>query len=444
MLSIVFLQSGITKVFAQTASSGAVDARKAQLQAQLDALEQQIKDQQVVLDQKKGETASIQRDISILDAKIAEAKLEIKKANVLIEQLGSDINVKSKTINVLSGQIDENQQSLAQLIKKTNEIDTTSLAEIMLGNQGISEFFSDADSIEVIKSSLFDVYEATKSNRQLTQAQKDDLDKRKSAAEDARQLIVTEQNNIQSDEAQKQKLLNLSKTQQNQYQTVLDSQKKLADSIRSALFALRDSASIPFGTALDYANFAYKQTGVLPAFILAILTQESNLGANIGTCNRASDPPEKHWQAIMPGPADIAAGTSKRNDEAAYLRITSALGLNPDTMPLSCPWNNGWGGAMGPSQFIPTTWESYGAALANLLGKTTANPWEPKDAIMATAYYMKQLGADAQTFTAQRTAALKYYAGSNWSKPANAFYGDQVMVKVQNIQTNMIDPLQNN
>jgi len=113
-------------------------------------------------------------------------------------------------------------------------------------------------------------------------------------------------------------------------------------------------------------------------------------------------------------------------------------------MPLSCPWNNGWGGAMGPSQFIPTTWESYGAALANLLGKTTANPWEPKDAIMATAYYMKQLGADAQTFTAQRTAALKYYAGSNWSKPANAFYGDQVMVKVQNIQTNMIDPLQNN
>ncbi len=206
---------------------------------------------------------------------------------------------------------------------------------------------------------------------------------------------------------------------------------------------MRDSAAIPFGTALDYANFASTKTGVRPAFILGILTQETNLGANIGTCNRVIDPIEKHWQAIMPGPTDIAAGTSKRNDEAAYLRITSALGLNPDTMPLSCPWNNGWGGAMGPSQFIPTTWEAYSPALASLLGVSTPNPWSPKDAIMATAYYLKQLGASEQTFTAERTAALKYYAGGGWAKPGNAFYGDQVMAKTTNIQTNMIDPLQN-
>ena len=38
------------------------------------------------------------------------------------------------------------------------------------------------------------------------------------------------------------------------------------------------------GDALVYAQEAGKKTGVDPAFILAILQQESNLGANVGSC----------------------------------------------------------------------------------------------------------------------------------------------------------------
>ncbi|HLP43814.1 MAG TPA: lytic murein transglycosylase, partial [Candidatus Nanoarchaeia archaeon] len=212
--------------------------------------------------------------------------------------------------------------------------------------------------------------------------------------------------------------------------------------IRSALFALRDSAAIPFGKALTFANEVHEATGIRPAFLLAILTQETNLGANVGTCNRPGDPEEKQWRAIMPGPADIAAKKSRRDDESAFLRITDALGFDPDSMPLSCPWKGGWGGAMGPSQFIPTTWEAYQTKVANALGKSVVNPWEPEDAFMASGIYLSELGAGAATYTAERTAALRYYAGGNWANPANAFYGDQVMAKAASIQTNMIDPLQ--
>ena len=60
---------------------------------------------------------------------------------------------------------------------------------------------------------------------------------------------------------------------------------------------------------------------------------------------------------------------------------------------------------------------------------------------MASALYLKDLGANAATFTAEREAALRYYAGSNWYKSKNAFYGRQVMEKATNIQENMIDPL---
>lgn len=130
-------------------------------------------------------------------------------------------------------------------------------------------------------------------------------------------------------------------------------------------------------------------------------------------------------------------------DQGPYLQITSGLGLNPDTMPLSCPWQGGWGGAMGPSQFIPSTWLLYLSRLKSLLGHLP-NPWEASDAFMASSLFLSDLGASAGTYSAERNAACRYYSGRSCDakKPANAFYGDQVMTRAVNIQLNMIDPLE--
>jgi hypothetical protein len=44
---------------------------------------------------------------------------------------------------------------------------------------------------------------------------------------------------------------------------------------------------IDFGEAVTIAKWVSGQvSGVEPAFLLAILTQESSLGKNVGTCNR--------------------------------------------------------------------------------------------------------------------------------------------------------------
>ena len=71
--------------------------------------------------------------------------------------------------------------------------------------------------------------------------------------------------------------------------------------------------------------------------------------------------------------------------------------------------------------------KSYEPKISAALGVATPDPWNARHAFTATALYVKDLGASAGGFTAERTAALKYYAGGNWSLPANAFYGDQVM-----------------
>ncbi|MFA6274781.1 MAG: lytic murein transglycosylase, partial [Candidatus Paceibacterota bacterium] len=201
------------------------------------------------------------------------------------------------------------------------------------------------------------------------------------------------------------------------YRAVIAEKEKQRAAIRSALFRLRNVQAITFGEALELAKQVSIATGVRAPFILAIITQESNLGQNVGTCNRPGDPPEKSWRVVM----------KPERDHAPFLRITKSLGLDTDTQPVSCPYMGGWGGAMGPAQFIPSTWAAYEARIAKATGNNPPNPWNPKDAFAASATYLSDLGAGAGTYTAERTAALKYYAGGNWANPKNAFYGDQVM-----------------
>jgi hypothetical protein len=114
--------------------------------------------------------------------------------------------------------------------------------------------------------------------------------------------------------------------------------------------------------------------------------------------------------------------------------------------------SGGWGGAMGISQFIPATWASYAGfdklgnynaandRIRNTLGSgVMSNPWINLHGITATSLYMKDLGASAKTYTAEREAACKYYSGRGCSVPgvSNAFYGNAVMAHKVSIQANI-------
>lgn len=426
-------------VFGQTSAS--VAEQEAKWRVELEETEKEIAKWQQILNNTKQGTASLQKEAQILNAKINEAKAYIKARNIAIEKLKKDIENKNKTIGNLEQRILNSKQSISVLLRKTRESDSFSVPEIILTNKNISDFFSSVDSYRTINRSLENLLNEIRETKNLTEKEKEALDKKREQETDLKQTVETQKRQVEKNEAEKQYLIKINKTQEKTYEQVIKDRQKRAAEIRAALFSLRDTAAIPFGDAYKYALEAEQKTGIRPAFLLAILTQETNLGKNLGTCNKADSPESRKWRAIMPGPDDIKAGLSKRDDESAYLRIVASLGLDPDKMPLSCPIGSGWGGAMGPSQFIPTTWESYASKVASSLGKTVVNPWNPEDAFMASAIYLTELGASTKTFTAERTAALKYYAGGNWNKKSNAFYGDQVMSKARNIQETMIDPL---
>lgn len=426
-------QTWINEVNAQES----IEERKVRLRNELDQVEKEIQQQQQALNKTRAESSSIERDISILEGEINQAQLEIRRMEITIEQLGKDITNRTLTIEELDEKISRSKESLGQLMRETDEMDSLSLIEVLLAHENLTDFFVQLDDFDSIRSALDVSLDDIRDLQQQNREERQQLSGERDEVSNARAAIEAQKNKILANQSELERLLSIKRGEEQTYESVIAERERRANEIRSALFALRDSAAIPFGRALTLANQAQQVTGVRPAFLLAIIQQESELGQNVGTCNRPGD--SQTWRDIMPGPND----NSWRDDQTNFQKITSDLGISPDGVPLSCPWGNGWGGAMGPAQFIPTTWLEYAPRIRAATG-ATPDPWEPSHAFMASSLYLSDLGAGAGTYTAERTAALKYYAGSNWNNPKNAFYGDQVMNKVQDIQQNMIDPLQNN
>lgn len=390
-----------------------------------------LKELQGQLSAQKAKSGTLQSTVNGIISQINSTQTKIRDKINTIGTLSKQIGEKSKAINDLSAELDREHDSMAQLVKRTNELDQKGAAYVLLSSDSVTDFYQDLDDFMSIKQSLYASLDKIKQIRSLTQDQKEDLQNKQAQTLDAKNALESEKKKLSVSQAEAKKLLDTSKTEEQRVASTVAEQQKKVSAIESKLFSFAGGATkaIPFKDAYAYAQEASGATGVRPALILAILTQESNLGSNVGTCNRAGDPPSKSYTAVMHPTRDIPV----------FLRITKALGLNPDTTPVSCRVGNvGYGGAMGPAQFIPSTWVMYEGKVAAALGKSTANPWVARDAIMASAMLMKANGATGSE-AAERNAACRYYSGRSCDgkKPANSFYGNSVMALARTIQADI-------
>lgn len=393
-------------------NSDAINERRVKLERELSELEKQIDDYRAVIREKQSEAASLKRDIDIHNAKINKAKLEIRRLELEVLNIIGNIQKRSEQINLLSDKIEREKESLAELIRKSNELDSVSLAELVLGYERLSDFFVVSDSFETIYRSIQDSLDEIHGVQEQLSAENDRLEKKKSEQVQMKTAQDIEKKRLQAAEKEKEKLLEATKGVEKTYQKVVAAKQKDAATIRSQLFLLSGSPAISFEKAAEYANFVWNKLKIRPSFLLGVITEESNLGANVGTGN---------WR-------DDLSHEKCAKQRRAFVEITSELGLDPDIMPVSKKqWYGYCGGAMGPAQFMPTTWQGYKENISKIIGANPPNPWEPKTAFVAAGLLLRDNGAAAGNYAAERKAALKYLAGSNWNKSAYSFYGDDVM-----------------
>jgi len=429
----------------EVAYAESVAERKARLEQELRNIEAQIAQQEVLVAGKQTERRSLERDLEIIDAQIRKAQLGIQARAVAIEQLGGQIGEKGTVIGVLDERQKKQRQSLSELIRKIEEIDNFSLVELLLSNKNFSQFFTDFEDFRSINDSLNESLEVLKEIKTDTLEQKQTLEEKQQAEAELKKLQEEEKVTIEKKEAEKARILQVTKGEEAAYQQLLASQRQTAAQLRNSLFQLLGgSGAIPFPEAVSLAKYAGSKTGVSPALLLAVVEQESNYGSNIGTC--------------LVG--DIRAGKSVMHpdrDAPVFLAIAEILGFDAATQRVSCPIMRadgsriGWGGAMGPLQFIPSTWAIYGGIVGNsaggfayskgsdairsLTGGTVAsNPFNKQDAFVASALLLRDNGATG-SYAADRLAALRYYAGwGGATRAENQFYGDQVMERKARLQ----------
>lgn len=395
------------------------------LEDELKQLEEELKkiDQDITKTEKEKKT--LQTQISILRQKISKLDIQIQQSNMMIKDLKIQIADTEFSVEQTSLKISNSQEKLSNILRSIYEEDQKSLIEIFLAEKKISNFFNNLVYLENLSSKSKDLLKNIKDLKIYLENQKISLDEEKTDLEKVVKMQILQKQESEKNKKDQESFLKLT---EDQYQKILkdkeETQKRVAD-IRARIFELIGIPEAPtFGEAYELAKEIEKTTGIRPAFLLAVLTQESNMGKNVGQCY-LKNKENGNGIRVSTG-AEISKVMKPSRDISPFLSITGELGRDPYETPISCPIPSvgGYGGAMGPAQFIPSTWIGYRDRVKTLTGKA-ADPWNIKDSFLAAALYLTDYGAAKRTYTGERNSALIYFSGSTNSK--YRFYGDSVM-----------------
>lgn len=396
---------------------------KEELEAELKKIEQEITQLQIETSKIAKEKNTLQNQISILNKKIQTLQLEIQKTNYLIADLNIQIFQTSNSINLRENEIKINQDKIKLLLKEVLKQERKGILEIILTGDSLSDYFNNIFGLNNLSLRVTKTVNELKELRDELKKTMNILEEKQNEMENL--LKIKELQKIETDQLKNEKatLLQITKGKEQEYQKLISQKQKEADKIRQRIFELIGIDQAPtFGQAYEIAKYVESITGVRPAFLLAVLKQESDLGKNTGQCY-LTDPITGQGKSATSGKF-LSRVMNPKRDVPIFLDITSKLGIDWKSVKVSCPMTFGWGGAMGPAQFIPSTWRLYEERLKSILGREP-NPWSVKDAFLAAALYLKDAGADSQRYEDEWRAALRYFSGGVNTK--YSFYANSVM-----------------
>ncbi len=421
-------------VFAQVVDP----SKRAELEAQISQIEKEITglDQELVVIQGKKET--LKNEVARLDNEIKRAQLTINGLNLTIRQTEGNISLRVESIKEAEIKMGKQKISLSEYLRTIYKQNELSLIEMLLVRKDLSQFFQEVSALEDVQKKINQSLDDLTLLREQLQKEKDELEDKREELLSLRALAQIQKQNVDSQKSKKNKLLKDTQGQESNYQKLILTKKQNISAIRSQIQYL-GKAGVTAEEAVKYADLAAKRTGIRTAFLLGLLEVETGRRYEEGIITAGSNLGSGNWRTdLYLCYINLGKPSSAEKQKNAFMQITSGLGYNPDTRPVSRKPNYGCGGAMGPAQFLPSTWLLFDDKVADLTGHNPPDPWNVEDAFTAAALYLSDAGAKSKTRTAELRAAKAYISGSpNCTKYICNFYSNEVLRIAALIEPNL-------
>ena len=403
------------------------------------------------------EKNTLQNKIYILKNKIKSLDYQIYQGNIMIKDLSDQIQDTRLSIDETNLKIEEVKRNLSNILQLQYEEDQRSFIAILLAEETLTDLFDELMALEAINLKTQNLLKNIKDLKFNLEGQKESMDEEKGDLERVVQIQHSQKQQSQAARSEQEYLLGLTEVQYQQYLKDKEAAEKMAAEIRARivqLIGIPESEQKSLGELIEIAENITKIVKIRPAFLLGVISAESALGRNVGQCYITNS--QTGGGVFIRNGNPINRIIHPTRDLPIFLRIT---GDNFSRIPVSCwipicqstatrkfayspnvsidktgniicptgyvPW--GFGGAMGPAQFIPSTWEIYEEKIINLFRVSNPNPWNVYDSFAASTLYLYELGAGQKTLAAERNAAHRYSGGYSW-------YAGNVMQRASCIQ----------
>jgi len=348
-------------------------------QKELDKLNKKKKKKEVVKQKYINEASVIKSglnnilgNIGVLEKKVSRTKSELDKIN-------EDIKNQEEKIA-------DQKKNLASIIRQINK-QNLELQLIMLNNKkSIDEYIRNEDLLQALQKRILGEMDALKEKKRK-------LNEQKKEAGEAQEVLTDQKKTLEKEKVKKS-------WQYNGARKKISEQEAEIKAIEAEMAALQSTISGLLGKSYNTndikvaAKIAGRATGVRKAFILGMLTVETNLGRYTGGCNYKSSRMNSYRKTL-------------------FKKIAKEAGHDYKKMKVSCPPANyrGTGGAMGVAQFMSDTWMGYKSKIAAKTGHHPPDPWNLTDGVMAMALKLANDGATSKK--GECRAAMRYLGGSH-------------------------------
>ncbi len=382
------------------------------LERQLSQLEREAEELDRSLIEVQGQTRSLANEVKTVDTEIKRRELEIRRLTLAIKKTGLEIKQKSAGIAVLTQKIEKSRRALAAGLFLLSTRDNDNALAILLKHRSLSEFFGSLNDLELVQADLQETLGEFKADRGELEREKIELEESREEQQELRALQEVERRFLAQKKKEKDELLRLTKGKEALFQQLLKTKKRDIATLKTQLFYL-EKTGITAEEAVRLADQAAKRAGIRTAFLLALLEVETGKQFEDGVISVGTNLGTGRWRTDL---YDCYVRLGKRKtaeaEKEAFFAITAQLSLDPDQMPVSRRPNYGCGGAMGPAQFLPSTWRRFQSRVSSLTGHNPANPWNTEDAFTAAAIFLADAGADSQTAAGETRAAKTYISGN--------------------------------